>query len=285
VQTSQRELLPPPEILPAGAQPPIPDAYERGIELYSANKLIEARSRLSEAYFSGLLDTQKQEDARRKLEELAEITLIGVGSPVYPDDPYAGHYEVRPGEALTAIERKLKLHIPWQLVLRVNNMLRPEDLEAGRRYKVVHGPFHAVVNKSAFIMDVYLHREGQEKIFIKRFAIGIGVDGSTPVGMWRVKLGGKQERPTWYPPPNSPLRGPISYGHPDYAFGEKGLWIGLAGMDENTQNLTDYGIHSTNDQSSIGRAESLGCIRLADGDIDLVYSLLYEHWSTVEVRP
>jgi lipoprotein-anchoring transpeptidase ErfK/SrfK len=56
-------------------------------------------------------------------------------------------------------------------------------------------------------------------------------------------------------------------------------------MDASTRNLTDYGIHSTNDQTSIGGAQSLGCIRLADGDIDLVYSLLYEHWSTVEVRP
>jgi len=274
-----------PEIVTKIPEHPPSESYQSGTALYNAKKLVEARSKLSEAYFSGSLSAEQQDDARRMLEEIADITLIGRGSPVYPDDPYTDHYEVRPGEALTTIERKLRLHIPWQLFLRVNNLLRPEDLEAGRRYKVVYGPFHAVISKGAFIMDVFLHREGNEKTFVKRFPIGIGVDGSTPVGMWRVKMGGKQQRPTWYPPPNSPLRGPIPYGHPDYAFGAKGLWIGLEGMDASTRNLTDYGIHSTNDQTSIGGAQSLGCIRLADRDIDLVYSLLYEHWSTVEVRP
>jgi lipoprotein-anchoring transpeptidase ErfK/SrfK len=45
--------------------------------------------------------------------------------------------------------------------------------------------------------------------------------------------------------------------------------------------MTNYGIHSTNDPASIGKEGSLGCIRLNDVDIELVFSLLYEKWSTV----
>ena len=259
--------------------------YQRGLGFYDANELIKARSELCKAYFSGQLSADQQQHARQKLTELAELTLIGRGSDVYPDDPYTGRYKCVAGDVLTKVERSQKLHVPWQLLIKVNNMRRPEDLEAGRRYKVVHGPFHAIVYKSAFLMDVYLHREGLEKVFIKRFRIGTGANSATPAGMWRAKLGGKHERPTWYPPPNSVFRGPIPYGHPDYAFGQKGLWIGLEGLEPATKPLTDSGIHSTNDPKSIGSAESLGCIRLADEDIELVYSLLYEHWSTVEVRP
>ena len=42
-------------------------------------------------------------------------------------------------------------------------------------------------------------------------------------------------------------------------------------------------MHDTNDQSSVGKAVSLGCIRLADGDIDLLFAMLYEKWSTVTI--
>jgi len=260
-------------------------AYRRGAALAKANRLIEARTLLSRAYYSGRLPKTMLDDARRRLTELAEITLIGPRSSVYPNDPYAFSYQFQPGELLAKVERKLKLHVPWQIILRINGLRRAEDIQAGRRYKLIRGPFHAVVYKSKFTMDIFLHRRGRQKIFVKRMRIGTGADGATPIGMWRVRLGGKQERPTWYPPPNSRSRGPIAYGQENYAFGVKGLWIGLEGLDEATRGLSGYGIHSTNDPSSIGQARSLGCIRLGDEDIELVYFLLYEHWSTVEVRP
>jgi len=287
----------PPDIHPAEAPTPLAtvpapaseedaiQAYQRGMGLYRDQDLLQARSVLSSAYFSDKLPQEMAEQARAALTELAEITLIGQGSGVYAGDPYTGHYTCQAGDVLAKVERSRKLHIPWQLLIKVNNMLRPEDLQAGRRYKIVRGPFHAVVHKSQFVMDIYLHRNGFEKVYIKRLPIGTGRNGATPVGMWRIKLGGKHERPTWYPPPNSDLHGPVPYGQDNYAFGVKGLWIGLEGTDENTLPLTDYGIHSTNDPSSIGQAKSLGCIRLADKDIELAYNLLYEHWSTVEVCP
>ena len=260
-------------------------AFKRGMELRQATDFLGARTELSKAYFWGDLPADKQDEARKVLTDLAELTLIGRGSKVYPNDPYTGYYLCKAGDILAAVDRREKLHVPWQLLVRVNNMQRPEDLVAGQRYKVVNGPFHAIIYKTQFVMDLYLQRDELPKLFIKRVRIGTGKDGATPNGMWRVKLGGKHERPTWYPPPNSPHHGPIPYGHPDYAFGAKGLWISLEGLDENTKPLTDYGIHSTSAPDSIGKAESLGCIRLGDDDIDLVYMLLYEYYSTIEVRP
>ena len=66
--------------------------------------------------------------------------------------------------------------------------------------------------------------------------------------------------------------------------GREGYWISLEGTGDDTRGLQGYGIHGTNEPDSIGKASSLGCIRLTDDDIELVFSLLYEAWSTVEVR-
>ena len=259
-------------------------AYDAGMAALKENKFIEARSKLSAAYFSGELSDERSDQLRRTLTELAEMTLIGAHSTVYPSDPYAFYYEFQPGEVLAKVERKLALHVPWQIILKINALARAEDIQAGRPYKMIYGPFGAIINKSTFTMDIYLQRENMERIFIKRMRVGTGKNGSTPTGMWRVRLGAKHERATWYPPPNSTLRQPIPYGEPGYALGAKGLWIGLEGLGENTHMLRDYGIHSTNDPNSIGSAKSLGCIRLPDEDIELAFWLLYEHWSAVEVR-
>jgi len=72
---------------------------------------------------------------------------------------------------------------------------------------------------------------------------------------------------------------------PGYPFGRKAMWISLVGVDENTRKLTDYGIHSTDDESTISKQSSLGCIRMRDKDIQEIYERLYEKWSTVETLP
>lgn len=275
---------PPPATLPALSDDEASAAYRRGMELLRSDQFIAARDELNRAYYAGTLAPDVQDALRRTLSELADMTLIGHNTRVYEDDPYTLRYEVQPGDVLARVERQQELHVPWQLILHVNGLARAEDLQAGRVYKLVRGPFHGVVDKKAFTMDIYLQRDGLPRAFIRRLPVGIGRNGSTPAGLWRVRLGGKEVHPTWYPPPNSTLRGAIPYGHPDYAFGPKGLWISLEGLDKQTGGLHDYGIHSTNDPASIGQAGSLGCIRLRDEDIETVFMLLYEHWSTVEVR-
>jgi len=260
-------------------------AYTKGMVLLKSNKFVAARTQLNRAYFSGKLPAKRQAQLRATLADLADVTLIGPRTVVYEGDPYAFYYKPASGESLVKIERKLKLHVPWQLLIRVNGLTPAGNISAGKPYKMIRGPFHAIVYKGSFVMDVYLHRKGSEPVFIKRMRVGIGKDGSTPTGLWRVKLGKKSVRKPWYPPDSSPIKGPIPWNHPKYAFGAKGLWIALEGADPETRVMNGYGIHSTNDPSSVGKASSLGCIRLADADIDLVFILLYEQWSMVEVRP
>jgi lipoprotein-anchoring transpeptidase ErfK/SrfK len=153
---------------------------------------------------------------------------------------------------------------------------------------MIRGPFHAVVSKSRFIMDIFLEEPGTHRmIFVKRFGVGVGRDGSTPAGQWRLVHGGKITHAPWTPPASSDLeRKRIEWGEPGYPFGTKGYWISLEGTGKTPYTREDgYGIHGTNDPSSIGKASSLGCIRLGDKDIEMLFAILYEKWSTVTILP
>lgn len=242
---------------------------------------VEARSQLSQALLSGELDAT---DAARAREVLTSINKTMIFSPrIFRNDPYAYAYDVKAGDVLVRIEREQKLHVPYELLILINRLDERATIRAGQTLKLIRGPFHAVVSKTTMTMDLFLHREGLDPVFVQRLPVGLGRNDGTPTGLWRIKLGGKDRQAAWYPPPSSGLRGKIEWGEPDYAFGEKGIWIPLEGIDEITETKIGYGIHSTSDPDSIGRSESLGCIRLRDDDIERVYSTLYEKWSTVRV--
>lgn len=296
-QTNQAPARPKDKPAPASAA--VLAAYRGGVKRHDEGRRIlraggpeheahghflAARADLSGALLSGKLQGEQEIDARRRATDLAEYTILS--RKIVEGDPYTLRYTVQAGDKLQHVERyKLKLHVPWQILLRINGIADARKVRAGQTMKMLRGPCHAIVTKSAFTLDLYLQRDDLPKVFVKRLRVGLGKNGTTPVGAWRVALGKKMERAPWNPPPNSPNKRKILWDEPGYPLGAKGYWISLEGTDENTRLEEGYGIHGTNDPASIGKAESLGCIRLADPDIELAYSLLYEKWSTVEIRP
>lgn len=263
--------------------------YREGKELWKTGKrlqdgkmLISARAMLSEAMLSDLLDASLQAEAGGILEEIANKTIF---SPrIYEGDDYAMQYTFQKRDRLVAVERKLQLHVPWLGLLKVNRLASARRIRVDQQLKMIKGPFHAIVYKKRHVMDLYLHRPGMDKVFVRRVRVGLGKNDSTPLGAWKVV--NKLVRGDYYPSANSPLKKrSIAYGAPDYAFGGKGLWIGLEGIGERTRGLTSYGLHSTNDPTTIGKDSSEGCIRLSDKDIDLAFALLYEGWSKVYIKP
>ena len=256
--------------------------YRRGQELADASKLVEARTVLSKALFSDKLPAAEAAKARKLSASLAENTLF---SPAFdPNDPYLLRYTVKAGDRLSRVERRLELHVPTQIICKINRIADPNMIRMGQTLKMIKGPFHAVVALSNFTVDIYLHRKDLPYVFIKRMPAGLGKKGVTPVGSWRVGLGKKMIKPPWNAPANSGRTGTILYGQPGYPFGKKGLWIGLEGTDQKTQPLQGYGLHSTDDPTTVGSQVSLGCVRLKDDDMELAFSLLYEKWSTVIIK-
>ena len=254
----------------------------KGNKLLADKKRAEGRAELSRALLSGALPSPAAQTVRKTLTDLADKMILS--AKIFDGDPYALQYTFRSGEVLQNVERKLRLHVPPQILLKINRISSARDIRAGQTLKMLLGPFHAIVDKSDFTMDLYLHRAGEAPAFVRRLRVGLGKNGSTPAGLWRVALGKKLIRAPWNPPPNAVEKRRILWGQEGYPLGKMGYWLGLDGIDENIQMHTGYGIHGTNVPESIGNAESLGCIRLADEDIELVFFLLYEKWSTVRVR-
>lgn len=270
-------------------------ALKKGLDLLKHGHLIDARTQLSAAILSDHLSARQEKQARAELTKLAQKTIFS--DEAVEGDPYTYYYTVRAGDKLDPLERRERLRVPDQLILKVNGLSQPTDIRCGSRIKLVRGPFHAIISKSRFTVDLVLQREDLPPIWVAQVRCGLGNEKKTPtpLGAWRVgtdaggsvAVGGKLAHPPWTPTDSSALAGdgPILYGQPGYALGAKGLWIGLVGIDDQTRGKAHYGIHSTSEPASIGKEQSLGCIRLADEDIDLVYSLLYEVHSTVQIKP
>jgi hypothetical protein len=263
-------------------------ALAQGRSLLAEGKLLDARSAISKAFFSDLLTAEEEAQAAQVAAELADKTVFS--REIIDGDPYNIPYTVQANDKLAGakgVEMTLRLHVPERLLLKINGLARGEDLRPGRTIKLLRGPFHATVYKSRFLMDIYLQRDDLEKILVRRIQVGLGRNGSTPLGAWRVQQGQKMICPPYNATEGSglPVGTRVLHGQPGYPFGIKGLWIGLEGTEARTAGVTDFGIHSTNDPASIGKANSLGCVRMADADIDLVFSLLYDVHSRVEVMP
>ena len=74
----------------------------------------------------------------------------------------------------------------------------------------------------------------------------------------------------------------IEADDPKNPLGER--WIGLTGIDGHAVGKQSYGIHGTIRPESIGKQESMGCIRLTNDDVAKVFELLVGGKSTVTVR-
>ena len=232
-------------------------------------KIIEARDKLNDALSMPMNNVQRAL-VKQKLSELADKWLFS--RTVFPADRLCSNYQVKDGDLLRAIGNEKK--VPWEILQEVNKISRPELLKSGEMIKVVQGPFHAKVYRSTFTMDIYL-----QNTFVCSFAVGLGQEGKeTPTGLWSVKQGGKMIKPPWSDPDTRKL---LNYGDPGYALGSR--WIALDGLRGEAKDRTGFGIHGTIEPETIGTKSSKGCVRLHNGDVIKVYSLLTEVHSLVKV--
>lgn len=238
-----------------------------GKQALAGNDLVAARSHFSEALALSALE-------REAMFLRAELTRIGnetVFSPrIFSDDPYAVGYVIQPGDSLVRIAGKN--HVSAELLARINNIPNMNLIRAGQRIKVIKGPFRAQVDKKTFSLEVYLGN-----VFVARFRVGLGIDDSTPAGEWRVST--KLVNPTYYPPRGGQI---VAGDDPTNPLGER--WIGLEGVGGEAVGMLRYGIHGTIEPDSIGKHASMGCIRMFNEDVEMLYSYLVEKHSTVTIQ-
>jgi lipoprotein-anchoring transpeptidase ErfK/SrfK len=247
----------------------------QGMDLIADGRLVEGRRNLSELLFARSAELSPL-DAQTVRDTLSSINKEMVFSPkLFPGDPLAEAYRVQPGDMLSRIASRAK--VPYPFLERINR-IDARRLQAGQTIKVINGPFHARVIKSDYRMDLYLREDGGTPIYITSLPVGLGEADSTPLGEWIIEPGRKVKNPAWSNPRTGEFFAAGAANNPIGSY-----WLALRGITPETENIRGYGIHGTIEPESVGRQMSMGCIRLRDEDIELVFNMLVEGDSTVQI--
>lgn len=202
-----------------------------------------------------LLDPQAEDRPRllQRVEAQARKALA--------EDEHSVEYHVVGGDSLSKIRGKLRKTesiqtsigmIQWLNGLK-GDMIHPDQVLRAPRQLPSLRAF-----KSLFLLRVYMG-EG----LIQEYPIGLGKNDKTPAGEFVLK---NPERDV---PWLNPLTGEILHSNdPGYAIGTR--WIGF----EDQGPHRGLGIHGTNEPESIGKAESLGCIRMHNADVEHLADLI-----------
>jgi LysM repeat protein len=232
-------------------------------------EIIQVRNGLNKL-LQGQTTPEQKQTIKDEMAKLSKDWLFGPAA--YPGDMLCDTYTVRSGDFLDIIGRRLK--VPYGVLMQINGIRQARGLQAGHALKVIHGPFHARVNRSSFTLDLYL-----QDMYVRSFKVGLGKPGyETPAGRWRVQENGKLIKPPWTDPDTGRL---YKSTDPDYPLGSR--WIGLEGVEGKAKGRSGFAIHGTKEPEQIGTAGSRGCIRMYNDDVELMYNLLVSLYSQVDV--
>ncbi len=234
----------------------------------SAGNLVAARRDYTQALRFGLPPDTANE-VRDELSRLAEALVFTRANVA--DDPLTRAHVVRPGERLALIAARER--VTPEFLAELNALDNPNLLHAGARIKIVHGPFHAVIYKSAHRMDVSLG-----DVVLRSYRVGLGAEGGTPLGQWMV--GGKLQDPDWTDPSTGRY---YAADDPQNPIGDH--WIALECLAGDCLGRRGFGVHGTIEPDSIGADRSMGCVRLTPEDIAAVYDLFVPKDSRIEIKP
>jgi lipoprotein-anchoring transpeptidase ErfK/SrfK len=180
-------------------------------------------------------------------------------SPILTEIPKTENYVVKEGDTLSGPRGIANTFGTTVDLLEQSNNVDPRRLQIGKRLKVVTGKFRLKVSKTKNILQLI-----SGDIVLNEYRIGTGEYGSTPAG--KFVIADKVKEPPWFREGRV-----IPYGHPDNVLGTR--WMKLKSTDGQDE-LTGYGIHGTDDESSIGRESSQGCIRLLNRDVEELFQIV-----------
>ena len=270
VQSKSKES---PQPAPSAPTPtkPSPERSAEALRLFelawqgaSDGDRIAARTQLNQALLIGL-PPDKEAQACSQLAQIADDVIFGPKRD--HRDPLVASHVIQPGDTLGKIAKKY--HVTDNLLAAINGIQDKNRIRAGQNLKVVQGPFHVKIFKDRLVMQVFL-----QETFVRQYTVGLGLDHSTPTGEWAVT--DKLVNPPYHSPRGE---GIIAADDPDNPLGER--WIGLRGISGEAVGQQRYGIHGTHDPSTIGKNESLGCVRMYNEDVEALYDMLVSQHSRV----
>ena len=138
------------------------------------------------------------------------------------------------------------------------NGLRNDRIFPKQRLRIPRGPLLLRVSKRDFHLRAYLG-DG----IIREYGVGLGRDDRTPVAEFTIDT--RLVKAPWPDPETGKM---LHYGEPGYQIGTR--WLGF--VDEGP--YTGFGIHGTDEPQSIGKNESMGCVRLRNPDVEALFELV-----------
>ena len=243
------------------ATPPAADAMPAEVAgLLARAQADEAADQLLAARTNYLaLLARPDADAARAFAEtrLGAVNVTLAGTPRAM--PEKIDYAIRAGDSIKILARRHGCTA--ELIIRANNIRNPDRIQIGDRLRILDKPAFAIrIGKTT--NDLLLTLNGA---FFKRYTVGTGMYGRTPVGTFRIQ--DKIENPPWWRPDGQV----VPFGDPENILGTR--WMSLASTGE-TPPARGYGIHGTWDPATLGKQSSAGCIRMRNSDVEELFMLV-----------
>ncbi|OQA28796.1 MAG: putative L,D-transpeptidase YkuD [Verrucomicrobia bacterium ADurb.Bin345] len=235
------------------SQGPAAAGSDAGLNLVAEARRLKTEDHLLEAREKALqvLDSSSHPVAREEaMRLLGEVNVELVLSPRAM--PEKTEYTVQPGDSLVVLAKRFNTTVD---ALRKGNRISGSVIRVNDRMRVFSGTFSIQVGKKENVLDLFLNDR-----FFKRYRVGTGEYGRTPVGDFVITE--KIAQPTWWRPDGKP----VPFGDPENVLGTH--WLSL--------NIPGYGIHGTWEPDTIGKQASAGCIRLLNEEVEELFTLVPE---------
>ena len=248
---AQTNLVAPPAAV-AENQPSAAVVVAAAEELIAAGKKDKARDQ-----YLAALDSKPDEALRSEVEQkLGSLNVELIRHPW----PMAEKQDVvvQDGDSIKAIAKKFSTTV--ELIVKGNELKRPDVIRPKQHLKVFSGKMAITVSKTR--NDLLLTADGR---YFKRYHVGTGRYDKTPVGSFVIAE--RIPEPPWWRDDGHI----VPFGDKENILGTRWMAIKATGT---TPEIKGYGIHGTWDTNSIGKAESAGCIRLKNEDVEELFELV-----------
>jgi len=201
----------------------------------------------------GIREARVRREVQERIGRIA-VELVMTPRPM----PEKVDYIVKRGDFVGKIARNFGTTV--DLIQKSNEIPNSDLIKEGDRLRILQGTFRVLVSKKRNEMLVFLNDR-----FFKRYDVGTGKFGRTPTGTF--KIAQRSAEPVWWRPDGKE----VPFGDPENILGTR--WMTLRATGD-TEDVRGYGIHGTWEPSSIGKAESAGCIRMRNEEVEELYSLI-----------
>lgn len=222
-----------------------------GKQLEAAGALVDAVEKYRKV-IAGSADKAVVAEAEQRAGRL-NIELIMSPAPMPEKQNYVAQNNDSPHKIAA------KFGTTAELLQKNNRIADASKLRRGDSLRVFSGKFSIHVDKAENTLTLLVNDK-----FFKKYPVCTGKFDKTPDGTFKVI--DKIVNPDWWRADKK-----VPFGDPENVLGTRWLAIEATG---NTPMVKGYGIHGTKDDSSIGKAESAGCVRMKNPDVEELFTMV-----------